>query len=281
MSTTALVTGASGFVGQHLCQELRRQGMKSVALTRPNSSSNEADERCEIDDVFDVTALRRAIAQVNPNFIFHLAGSAIQPNLDGMYRANTLFGASICSALEPLDTTPPPVLIVAGSAAEYGPTVSNPRAVTEDTACHPTAPYGIAKLAQTHHTLAAQGCQPIVARLFNPIGPKMPAHLALGSFAARIALIENAGVLETGMLDVERDFFDVEDAGGLRTNRQYLLGRPYQPARLDGAIDCCLRQDHPHSGGQQQGQCHPWLKDVRRQPKPPRRPWYRASRRWH
>jgi nucleoside-diphosphate-sugar epimerase len=207
--------------------------MKSVALTRPNSSSNEADERCEIDDVFDVTSLRRAIAQVNPNFIFHLAGSAIQPNLDGMYRANTLFGASICSALEPLDTTPPPVLIVAGSAAEYGPTVSNPRAVTEDTACHPTAPYGIAKLAQTHHTLAAQRCRPIVARLFNPIGPKMPAHLALGSFAARIAAIENAGVLETGMLDVERDFFDVADGA------RCLVALARTPAAFGQIVNIC------------------------------------------
>jgi nucleoside-diphosphate-sugar epimerase len=210
MSEIALVTGSSGFVGRYLCRELRRHLIKSVALARPHSMSNDADARIDVQDVFDIASLRRAIAKVNPQFVFHLAGSAVEPNLDGIYRANALFGASVFAALELLDT--PPVVIVAGSAAEYGPIASEHRAITEDTPCRPVLPYGIAKLAQTHHALAMHRCRPVVARLFNPIGSGMPKHLALGKFAAHIATVgPQGGILETGLLDVERDFFDVAD----------------------------------------------------------------------
>lgn len=231
MTEKALVTGASGFVGRYLCRELRRRGVTSVALTRSHASANEADQRIVVHDVCDVAALQTAIFHVSPQFVYHLAGSAMEPTIEGMYRANTLFGASLFSVVEQL--APPPVVIIAGSAAEYGPVASDARGIAEDAPCQPVMTYGIAKLAQTHHALALQKCRPVVARLFNPIGPSMPLHLALGRFAALIATMENDGTLETGRLDVTRDFCDVADTA------RCLADLAHTPAAFGQVVNIC------------------------------------------
>ena len=74
---------------------------------------------------------------------------------------------------------------------------------------------GASKLAQTQAALEfgeATGTQVLVARIFNPIGPGMPHHLALGEFARQIAAFRGEpGVLRTGNLDVWRDFIDVRE----------------------------------------------------------------------
>src|SRR6185295_9539377 len=67
------------------------------------------------------------------------------------------------------------------------------------------------------------------ARIFNPIGPGMGRHLALGDFARQLAgSNELPAILRVGNLDVFRDFIDVRDLVailvGLSTNPQ-AIGR--------------------------------------------------------
>lgn len=82
----------------------------------------------------------------------------------------------------------------------------------ETAACAPLTPYGASKLAQTRAALAfaeAAGARVLVARVFNPIGPRMPSHLALGAFAHQVAALPPyRGILRTGDLEVARDFMD-------------------------------------------------------------------------
>jgi GDP-4-dehydro-6-deoxy-D-mannose reductase len=71
----------------------------------------------------------------------------------------------------------------------------------------------------------------VVARVFNPVGPGLPATQALGQFAARL-LDPSAGPLLVGDLDARRDFVDVRDvaralvalAGSGRPGRIYHVG---------------------------------------------------------
>jgi GDP-4-dehydro-6-deoxy-D-mannose reductase len=160
---------------------------------------------CDGDHICDLVKEARA------DRIFHCAGITNAPDVETLYRVNTVFAANLLMAAGRIK--PRPRVMLAGSAAEYGPnTVDAP--IPETHPCRPTTGYGISKLAQTLHGLAASeaGTPVVVARLFNVLGPGMPEHLALGNFARQIARMKGAGgVLRTGDLESIRDFVCVED----------------------------------------------------------------------
>lgn len=208
MTGRALVTGASGFLGRHLTTALRRRSIATVALARAGSGEAATDERVTVANETDPVALAAALSEVKPDWIFHLAGRPTAASLPELYRANTLFGASLLQAARTLPGLP--VVLLAGSAAEYGTAMADQERRSEETPCQPTTPYGITKLAQTLHGLAEPD-RVVVARLFNPVGAGMPDHLALGHFAGQIARMGPAGgTLVTGLLSIERDFVDVD-----------------------------------------------------------------------
>lgn len=209
----ALVTGASGFVGRSMVTRLNAMGAEVVALSRRTQPAMHGVEWRLLECPGDSTEVAAAVSSIAPDVVFHLAGAASAPSLSDLYEANVVFGAQILEAC--VSAPNPPVVIVAGSAAEYGPVPDGTARVGEGVEPRPNTAYGISKLAQTHHAILAarRGLRVTVARLFNPIGPGMPTSLALGSFAEQIAQFEEAGgVLRTGDLDSERDFIDVEEA---------------------------------------------------------------------
>ncbi len=71
--TTALVTGASGFLGAAIVARLRADGVRVRALVRPGRACA-ADERCE-GDLCDDAALARAVAGVD--WVIH-AGARVR-----------------------------------------------------------------------------------------------------------------------------------------------------------------------------------------------------------
>jgi GDP-4-dehydro-6-deoxy-D-mannose reductase len=105
-------------------------------------------------------------------------------------------------------------LVVAGSAAEYGSTIRDGEAIRETAICTPLSAYAASKQAQTRAALAygdTSGTSVLVARIFNPLGPNMPTHLAIGDFASQIASMpRDRGTLRVGNIDVRRDILDVE-----------------------------------------------------------------------
>jgi GDP-4-dehydro-6-deoxy-D-mannose reductase len=223
---TALVTGAGGFLGRHVVARLRALSIPVETLGRSGS--------LPLADPGDGAAIRAAMQAVRPSFVFHLAGTPAAEPLEEAYRVNVLFCAHLLAAARALPT--PPRVLLAGSAAEYGLMAEDLLPVSEAACCKPSSVYGITKLAQTLHGLAAAntGLSVVVARLFNLVGSGMPMHLALGAFAAQIrAMPTEGGVLRTGALARWRDFVEAAPAAAV------LVDLARDPAAAGRVVNVC------------------------------------------
>lgn len=204
-----LVTGATGFLGRHVCAELRRRAFDVCTIGREGSGSGSMP----LPQPVSRAGLAAVLREVEPSIVFHLAGTSQAGDLSRLYDANVVFAGNLLDAA--LDCRSAPVVVVIGSAAEYGNPLHPGGLTREADICAPLTAYGISKLAQTNHALASfkRGVPAIVARLFNPIGVGSPATTALGSFVSQIAGFgRDGGVLRTGDLSAIRDFVDVRDA---------------------------------------------------------------------
>ena len=210
----AAVTGGGGFCGRRLVRYLEEMSVEVHCLSaRPDRERVEA--RLHVVDLSDPMALADALGSVRPDGIFHLAGVASGADVAEYYRVNVLYAANLLQAMERAGLSNRPILFV-GTAAEYGPLDPSQLPVTESAPTRPLGHYGASKLAQTHMGLAAAGSgRPvIIARPGNIIGPGMPEHSAIQSFARQIGAIlagRRPAVIETGNLESLRDFIDVED----------------------------------------------------------------------
>jgi GDP-4-dehydro-6-deoxy-D-mannose reductase len=243
----AIVTGADGFLGRHLVQELERRGVAVTALARRKrpgapASMHPADWSANIRQIIEATA---------PEVIFQLAGRVSGTPAE-LEQANLGTTRQVMTALRALGAAP--LLVCCGSAAEYGAAISDGTPVDETALCVPASLYGAMKLAQTNAVLefsAATGVPVLVARIFNAIGPGMPAHLALGDFVQQLVRLPPAGMLLVGNLGVSRDFADVADiAGALASLAQNPEARGVvnicsgRPTRLQTLVDRLIA----HSG---------------------------------
>jgi UDP-glucose 4-epimerase len=71
----SLITGASGFIGQHLCRALRDEGHEVHATSRRPHASKAHGLHWHQADLADLAVARKLFATVKPDVVFHLAGA--------------------------------------------------------------------------------------------------------------------------------------------------------------------------------------------------------------
>ena len=143
-----LVTGASGFVGRHVCTALKASGVKLSCLSRRLPDANVTMAEHYALDLLDGVAVRQLLAALQPDCVIHLAASRHRSAEPSAFRAT--FDTNVCSAWNVIEACQAlPHLkrfVFLGSCDEYG-RAEPPYAETQQAA--PTSAYGLSKLAIT------------------------------------------------------------------------------------------------------------------------------------
>ena len=203
-----LVTGAAGFTGRYVVEELAALGHEVHAIVH-HASDGPIDGVREVyeADLTNLDAVSGAVAAVRPDHVIHLAAIAFvaHGDIDQMYRTNVVGTRQLLEALAQADARPASV-VVASSANIYG----NAREgqLDEDLPAAPANDYGVSKVASEYVASFYASRLPIaITRPFNYTGrgqsdsfliPKIVSHVRRG-----------ADVIELGNIDVARDFSDV------------------------------------------------------------------------
>src|SRR5881628_705094 len=111
----ALITGSSGFCGQHLLHYLAGQGLDVFTLA-PRSGGK---SHYQIRGVDDGPGMLEVFRSLKPDFVFHLAGSVNAEAPILIYQVNAVYALALLQALDLAELKRTAVLL-AGTAAEYG-----------------------------------------------------------------------------------------------------------------------------------------------------------------
>ncbi|MBC7789968.1 MAG: NAD(P)-dependent oxidoreductase [Anaerolineae bacterium] len=216
---TAVVFGASGFIGRWVARALVDCGARVVLVVRGDLSlsdlgfGDEAQGSVIKADLSRENSAFEVVAKLRPAIVFNLAGYGVdraEREERDAYAINAELPVRIVEALaERRDSSwHGQQLVHAGSALEYGEIAGD---LSESCAPNPTTLYGQSKLAGTlavERTCAALGVRAVTARLFTVYGD--------GEHAQRLlpTLIEASGndrqiPLSAG--DQLRDFTYVAD----------------------------------------------------------------------
>lgn len=216
----ALVTGAGGFIGSHLTEELVRKGWSVRAMTRYNFQNNWGwletlpgdilkDVEIHPSDITDPFAVRKAVAGCD--VVFHLAALIAIPY---SYRAPASYVKTnvegTLNVLEACMDEGVKRLVHTSTSEVYGTAQYTP--IGEKHPLVGQSPYSASKIAADklaesyYHSF---GLPVAIARPFNTFGPRQSARAVIPTIMAQA--LSGAEVIRLGSLTPIRDLNWVGD----------------------------------------------------------------------
>ncbi len=240
----ALVTGAAGFVGRHLTAHLKEAGHDVFGLVHPSERNDRPSGiRATSADLLDDVALVKAVKDVEPDVIYHLAAFS-NPETSLRYarltfETNFLGTQNLLEAAK--DTGRNPRILLVGSGQQYGQVAEAEQPIGEDRRQRPLTPYAVSKASQEllgQRYFLSEGSAVFWTRSFNHTGPGQADSYVCSSFARQVAEIEALGrepKIRVGNLAARRDFTDVRDVARAYTAiiERGEPGRAYNVCRGD------------------------------------------------
>ncbi len=245
-----LITGASGFIGKHLCESALRQGHEVTGTYYSETELAARDlprkgVRWVHLDMQDRDEVNRRVGELRPEGVFHLAAQAYAQRAwrdpEDTFRTNVLGTIHLYEALR--KHPPAQGTLLAASGASYGVPPSLP--VHENMPLNPTNPYGVSKACQDMLSLQYAlnfDLRILRARLFGTTGPGKTGD-AMNDFAKQVAAAEKdqrPASLKVGNLDTLRDISDIRDV----TRALWLIfekGDPEVPVNVAAGVSYSIR----------------------------------------
>lgn len=222
-----LITGFSGFVGQHFLDYLNNTEPGSVVLgidkNEPEFNFNAYPNLSisfEQVDLLNKSATDKVLDSFQPEYILHLASvSSVAQSwktpLESFVNNTNIF-LNLVEQVR-INNNKCRILSV-GSSEEFGEVSEAKLPLTEEHPLKPLSPYAVARVSQEMLSkIYADGfsLDIIMTRSFNHIGPGQKDMFVISSFARQLVQLaktkSTTNTLTTGNLAVIRDFVDVRD----------------------------------------------------------------------
>ncbi len=215
MSTSVLVIGGSGFIGQALLRALSEAKIETTALIFSNR--NQASRIPELAGLkllmapsSGVEDLSRSLENHSFSHVVNLAAGGVQPDfrhIDKLTQSNSVL---LLNLLQAFAVNPLTLFIHTGSWSEYGPAVPG-CPIDESHSILAQSVYGGAKAAATvagNGFAAANNIPFVTLRLFHVYGPGEPEHRLTPYLITRLS---EGNAVELSAGDQIRDYVFVDD----------------------------------------------------------------------
>jgi nucleoside-diphosphate-sugar epimerase len=237
----ALVTGATGFIGSHLAEELGRRRYEVTGLVRKTSHLGELERlgvHLIVGDCRDKPSLEKAVEGMD--FVFHLAAVIHAQNWEAYYQANSLGTRNLLEACAERNPGLKKLVFVSSISAA-GPSEKG-IPLKESDPPNPISAYGRSKLLAEEAVLEYKDRLPVVIlRPPNVLGPRQKELFeSIKLIRKKILPLLGTGEPQTSLCYVG----DVADALILAaenkeaTGKVYFLAdpKPYAWTDITGAI---------------------------------------------
>ncbi len=228
MNNKILITGFSGFVARHFIKYLYENHPEfevyGISRNCPNYHFEQYSDKLKIKfyqiDLMDYENLHKALEEIVPDYILHLASlSSVAYSWKFPEESFTNNSNIFLNLIESIrDVNLDCRILSVGSSEEYGNVPHSELPIRESQPLDPLSPYAAARVSQellSRIYSKAYGMKIIMTRSFNHIGPGQDERFVIPSFIHRILDIktsgQKSGEIETGNLNIIRDFIDVRD----------------------------------------------------------------------
>ena len=241
-----LLTGAGGFVGQHVSAASDEGGwFANWEILEPPKSW----------DIRDIAAVGKVVSDSYPDAVLHLAAQSFVPRSfedpHDTFAINLGGTLNLLLALRAADFGGRMIFVSSGDV--YGRVREEDLPVNESRMPEPRSPYAVSKIAaeqlclQWHRT---ENLDVMIARPFNHVGPGQDARFVLPALARQVVAIADGNqepVIEAGDIDTTRDFTDVRDMVGAyaamfargTSGATYVIGSGQERRVRDLLLDMC------------------------------------------
>ena len=219
----AVVTGAAGFIGSHLCERLVAEGYSVTGVDAFTEYYDRADKLANLGALDgaskfelvedDLTRMDLAPVLADAPLVFHLAAQpGVAPSFGegfARYTADNMLATQ--RVLEAAAAAKCPRVVWASSSSVYGDAAAYP-CIEDETPTAPRSPYGVTKRAceDLAAIYGSDGLSTAGLRYFTVYGPRQRPDMAMRKLCE--ALIDGASFPMYGDGSQSRDFTHVADA---------------------------------------------------------------------